>query len=110
MPRRTVKLLAALAAAWGIPGSLAAQPLAPDQSFTAEPPASSGSEAVDRLNAVVSPQPEAPPTPPPPPPYGGPFLERPKLTGDWLGTRDSLRDHGITWVLASAAACLLAAR
>src|SRR5262249_42478483 len=24
------------------------------------------------------------------PPFGGPFLERPKLTGDWFGYRDAL--------------------
>jgi porin len=30
------------------------------------------------------------------PPFGGPLLERPKLTGDWFGCRDAVRDHGIT--------------
>jgi porin len=30
------------------------------------------------------------------PPYGGPFCERPKLTGDWCGARGNLRDRGIT--------------
>jgi porin len=32
----------------------------------------------------------------PPPPFGGLLVERPKLTGDWLGLRGSLRDCGIT--------------
>lgn len=31
-----------------------------------------------------------------PPPFGGPWDSRPKLTGDWGGLRDELRDHGIT--------------
>lgn len=33
--------------------------------------------------------------------YSGPFLERPKLTGDWLGFRSSLRDRGITFDLST---------
>ena len=28
--------------------------------------------------------------------YGGPWNERPVLTGDWLGARDALRERGIT--------------
>jgi porin len=28
---------------------------------------------------------------------GGPLLERPKLTGDWLGTRSFMSDSGFTW-------------
>jgi porin len=31
-----------------------------------------------------------------PPPFGGPWDSRTKLTGDWDGFRDELRDHGIT--------------
>src|ERR1700746_873242 len=31
-----------------------------------------------------------------PPPFGGPWDSRTKLTGDWGGLRDQLRDHGIT--------------
>ena len=31
-----------------------------------------------------------------PPPFGGPWNSRSKLTGDWYGLRDRLRDHGIT--------------
>jgi hypothetical protein len=27
----------------------------------------------------------------------GPLLERPKLTGDWLGTRSFMSDSGFTW-------------
>jgi porin len=30
------------------------------------------------------------------PPFGGPWDSRTKLTGDWDGVRDELRDHGIT--------------
>jgi porin len=44
---------------------------------------------------------EAAPAEPPPPPYGGPLLERTKLTGDWFGVRDTLRDRGITWDISS---------
>ena len=36
-------------------------------------------------------------TPPPPPPFGGPLCSRPKLTGDWWGLRDHLRDNGVTF-------------
>jgi porin len=36
-------------------------------------------------------------TPPPPPPFGGPCCTRPKLTGDWCGLRDQLRDQGYTF-------------
>lgn len=43
----------------------------------------------------------APATPPPPPSYAGPLLERSKLTGNWFGTRDALRDHGFTWDISS---------
>ncbi|MFN7892679.1 MAG: hypothetical protein ACK56J_06950 [Planctomycetota bacterium] len=28
--------------------------------------------------------------------FGGPWYERPKLTGDWLGTRTALAGNGIT--------------
>lgn len=38
----------------------------------------------------------AKPAPPPPPPFGGPLCERRKLTGDWCGDREFLRDNGIT--------------
>jgi porin len=31
-----------------------------------------------------------------PPPFGGPLDSRLKLTGDWGGLRDQLRDHGVT--------------
>jgi porin len=31
-----------------------------------------------------------------PPPFGGPLDSRQKLTGDWGGLRDQMRDHGIT--------------
>lgn len=58
-----------------------------------------GEAALGRLAAVAPP--EAPPTPPAPPPFGGPLLERPKLTGDWLGGRDWQRDHGFTWDISS---------
>src|SRR5206468_8505300 len=36
------------------------------------------------------------PAAPTAPPFGGSLFERPKLTGDWLGLRESLRDRGIT--------------
>lgn len=35
------------------------------------------------------------------PPFGGPLCERSKLTGDWLGTRNTLRDRGIDWNIYS---------
>ena len=38
----------------------------------------------------------APSGPPPAPPFGGPLFERTKLTGDWGGARDDLRDAGYT--------------
>jgi porin len=36
-------------------------------------------------------------TPPPPPPFGGPLCARPKLTGDWCGLREQLREDGLTF-------------
>ncbi len=43
----------------------------------------------------------APETPPAPPPFGGPFLERSKLLGDWGGVRSGLREHGVTFDIYS---------
>jgi porin len=60
-----------------------------------------GGEAVERLAATGAATPEAPPPPPAPPPFGGPLLERQKLTGDWFGVRSDLRDHGVTWDVSS---------
>jgi porin len=37
------------------------------------------------------------------PPFGGPWDTRPKLTGDWYGLREQLRDHGITLDLSTTA-------
>jgi porin len=34
--------------------------------------------------------------PPSEAPFGGPWFERPVLSGDWLGTRATLRDEGLT--------------
>jgi porin len=33
----------------------------------------------------------------PPAPFDGPWESRPKLTGDWGGVREQLRDHGVTF-------------
>ncbi len=42
------------------------------------------------------------PAPPPPPsPFSGPLLERPKLTGDWFGTRSELAAQGVTLDISS---------
>jgi porin len=64
-----------------------------------------GGAATELLTAPAQPCPcpaaDAAPTPPAPPPYGGPLHERLNLTGDWFGTRSSLRDHGITWDLST---------
>lgn len=68
----------------------------------AQPP---GGAAAPAAPAVALPDPyltptnpccETPAEPPAPPPFGGPFCERPKLTGDWFGHRGCLRDHGVT--------------
>ncbi len=40
-------------------------------------------------------------TAPQPAPFGGPWISRPKLTGDWGGLREQLRDHGLTFDLSS---------
>jgi porin len=45
------------------------------------------------------PQTEAPPVPAPA--FAGAFLDRPKLTGDWLGLREDLRDKGVTFDLSA---------
>jgi porin len=52
------------------------------------PGAAAGNGGAAREGAA--PQPKAPA------PFGGAILERPKLTGDWLGCRTTLRDCGIT--------------
>jgi porin len=36
-----------------------------------------------------------------PPPFGGPWISRPKLTGDWCGLREQLRDNGFTFDISS---------
>ena len=36
-----------------------------------------------------------------PPPFGGPWDSRPKLTGDWGGLREQLRDHGVTFDISA---------
>src|ERR1043165_4103874 len=36
-----------------------------------------------------------------PPPFGGPWDSRLKLTGDWGGVREDLRDHGFTFDISS---------
>jgi len=36
-----------------------------------------------------------------PVPFGGPWMSRPKLTGDWLGLREQLRDNGLTFDISS---------
>jgi porin len=42
-------------------------------------------------------------TAPQPAPFGGPWYSRPKLTGDWCGLRDRLRDNGFTFDISSTA-------
>lgn len=51
--------------------------------------------------ALPQAQEECPPDPPAPPQFGGPLLERPKLTGDWFGLRTSLQECGITTDVSS---------
>jgi porin len=36
-----------------------------------------------------------------PAPFGGPWNSRPKLTGDWGGLREELRDHGFTFDISA---------
>jgi hypothetical protein len=36
-----------------------------------------------------------------PAPFGGPWNSRPKLTGDWGGLREQLRDHGFTFDISA---------
>jgi porin len=38
---------------------------------------------------------------PQPAPFGGPWISRPKLTGDWFGLRQELRDNGLTFDVSS---------
>ena len=40
-------------------------------------------------------------TAPQPPPFGGPWDSRPKLTGDWYGVREQLRDRGLTFDISA---------
>jgi porin len=55
-----------------------------------------GAAAIDRVTILACPCPvDAEPCPPALPPFGGPILERPKLTGEWFGVRTRLRDRGI---------------
>jgi porin len=41
------------------------------------------------------------PAPPAPPPFDGPCCTRPKLTGDWCGLREQLRDEGYTFDISA---------
>ena len=36
-----------------------------------------------------------------PVPFGGPWTSRPKLTGDWCGLREELRDNGLTFDISA---------
>jgi porin len=36
-----------------------------------------------------------------PAPFGGPWISRPKLTGDWCGLREQLRDDGFTFDIST---------
>jgi porin len=81
-------------------GVLAQEP-APAPAPAALPAPAPAPVAAPAAAPTAASAPAEPPTPPPPPPYGGPLLERPKLTGDWFGTRDQLRDNGITFDLYS---------
>ena len=38
-----------------------------------------------------------------PAPFGGPWYSRPKLTGDWCGLREQLRDNGLTFDISTTA-------
>ena len=90
-------LLTVVAAAVLAGGTLAQSPAPPPTEF---PPLASdraagglpGAPAEDCLAAPTCVCPCSPALPP----FGGPLLERPKLTGDWLGFRSSLREGGIT--------------
>jgi hypothetical protein len=93
----TRSLLVVVAAAALAVGTLAQSPAHPPAELP--PPASApaaeptpGAPTEDCLAAPAG----GCPCLPAPPPFGGPLLERPKLTGDWLGLRGTLRDCGIT--------------
>jgi len=77
----------------------------PAQSLAQEMSAQAGSDAIQRLVDIAAvpclPGENPAPTPPSPLPYDGPLLTRQNLTGDWLGSRDSLREHGVTWDIYS---------
>jgi porin len=62
----------------------------------AEGPDNPGSPTAGGAAAACSPI-----TAPQPPPFGGPCHSRPKLTGDWCGLREQLRDNGITLDLSA---------
>ena len=101
-------LIAALGLYAGTTTAMAQAPTpAPPSVLPANPGAAHptpGSVVVGRPDALTTPCPDCAadkPAQPDPVPFGGPLLERPKLTGDWFGARTAMRDSGITWDISS---------
>jgi porin len=94
----TTRPLLALVAATALATTAVARPPAP---AAADPPPQTTDPSAQPLPGAAAEDPSPPPaeTDAPeegPPPFGGPILERPKLTGDWCGCRTQLQDCGIT--------------
>jgi porin len=61
-----------------------------------QPPAAAGDQSADAAAGATSAN-----TASQPPPFGGPWIARPKLTGDWCGLREQLRENGFTFDISA---------
>ena len=92
-------ILVVLASTWACVGRLSAQEsnaawrqgglVNPGDPAATEKP-TSGEAAVPPISTVTQPS-----------PFDGPWDSRPKLTGNWCGLRDELRDHGLTFDISA---------
>jgi porin len=99
--RYTRSIIVALLAVAAIESTARAQQFGdPRRAISSRP-----TTALDREPSEAGPNSDSPAEATPeaetPLPFGGPILERPKLTGDWLGCRSGLRDHGVTLDVSS---------
>jgi porin len=92
-------ILVGLCLTWTCAGHVFAQP-------SSAPSGLLGPDAAGNPTAGDQPPDGEPGVPPTstaiqPAPFGGPWISRPKLTGDWWGLREQLRDDGLTFDISA---------